>query len=108
MNTPHPRADLLIAIAQGKQMQGACLGPPWIDIDARDALSAVAQGLPCRIKPETVMVNGVECPKPVPGEQYIVRITMRNYAPCVDISFAKLADAETVYRALIKPFKESE
>lgn len=58
MTTPHPKADLLIAIAQGKQMQSyRSIGDPWVDINPQDALRCALEGYPCRVKPETVTIN---------------------------------------------------
>ena len=114
MTTPHPDAVLLRAIADGKQMQGECLGPPWIDIDARAALAAVAQGLPCRIKPDFVLVNGVECPKPLTEGDYpytvttTVRCGSHTESRIHVLGFDYKNSALQVFDAIIKPFKECQ
>jgi hypothetical protein len=68
----HPHAELLRAIADGKQMQS-----DGADCTARDALLMIADFCAdrIRIKPETVTINGIEVPSPVreplkDGEQY--------------------------------------
>ena len=69
MTTPHPNADMLRAIADGKQMQGRLPedGCDWFDIYPDQAIGAIASGysMKVRIKPETVLINGIECPAPM-------------------------------------------
>ena len=63
------KADLLRAIADGKQMQGRLPedGGGWFDIYPDQAIGAIAGGYATdvRIKPETVLINGIECPAPM-------------------------------------------
>ena len=108
--TPHKDADLLRAIADGKQMQVEGLTSPWTDARADEALWAIAQGDSCRIKPEFIVINGVECQKPSPllHSRFTVRILIINKGTYWDLGFAELADAEAVCRALVKPFKECQ
>ena len=112
MTTPHKDADKLLAIAHGKQMQvyGNNNGTPWVDASPDRSLVAICAGQPCRIKPLTVMVNGVECPRPVPPPEgkYTVRILILNRGIFWELDFAELADAEAVCRAMVKPFKECQ
>jgi len=66
MTTPHPHADKLIAIAEGKQMQ--CqdkINESWYSISSDIALSLISKGAASliRIAHETILVNGVECVK---------------------------------------------
>lgn len=72
MTTPHPQADLLRAIADGKQMQeldftGINHPGNWCDCDADRALNRISRDVEqyVRIKPETVTINGIECPAPM-------------------------------------------
>ena len=78
MTTPHPQADLLRAIADGKQMQeldfpGINHPGNWCDCDADRALNLIIRGVEqyVRIKPETVTINdtvtinGIECNAPM-------------------------------------------
>lgn len=104
--TPHPDAALLRAIADGKQMQGEGYGTKWMDIPAHDALRLLSHAKPCRIKPEFIVINGVECPKPnKKAEKNWVSIVCANGRESVHC-FDSTADAIAVYEALIKPFKE--
>ncbi len=64
MTTPHPAADLLRAIADGKQMQeldfpGINHPGNWCDCDADRALNRISRGVEqyVRIKPDTVTIN---------------------------------------------------
>ena len=69
MTTPHPQADLLRAIADGRQMQGRLPedGCDWFDIYPDQAIGAIASdySMKVRIKPDTVTINGIECPAPM-------------------------------------------
>jgi len=72
MTTPHPQADLLRAIADGKQMQeekshGTHGRVDWADCDADQALHLIDIGkaICVRIKPGTVTINGIECNAPM-------------------------------------------
>lgn len=61
----HPKADLLIAIANGEQFQ-IDKGDGWFDIHPEIALIKLANGFPSlRIKPKTININGIEVPAPV-------------------------------------------
>ena len=108
MNTPHPDASLLRAIADGKQMQVEGLTSPWQDATPDHALFAVYNSEPCRIKPDFVVINGVECPKPESGESahYAVTMTIPLLFQDHTVYFSKAVDALCAYQAIIKPFKE--
>ena len=116
MNTPHPDASLLRAIADGKQMQVEGLTSPWQDATPDHALFAVYNSEPCRIKPDFVIVNGVECPKPLDEfstESWVVTLRMRHMrGPMPPMAktfmFNNEHDAAQVIEALIKPFKECQ
>ena len=111
MTTPHKDADKLRAIAGGKQMQVyGNNGNPWVDASPDRALVAICAGEPCRIKPEFVLINGVECPKPEFGEaaHYAVTVTFPQLFKDHTAHFSTAVDALSVYQALIKPFKECQ
>jgi hypothetical protein len=62
MKTPHPYKDLLIAIANGEQMQ----------YNAKDcsanyawAIIVTGEGSRVRVKPSTIMIGSVEVPEPM-------------------------------------------
>lgn len=51
MNTPHKDADLLRAVADGKQMQRKDWDE-WVDCTHEAALVRISTGMPTRVKPE--------------------------------------------------------
>ena len=72
MTTSHPSADMLRAIADGKQMQQDrtyidSTEPKWTDCSSVRALYLISceESNLVRIKPETVLINGIECPAPM-------------------------------------------
>lgn len=83
-NTPHPKADILRAIADGKKMQR--FNPPT-DVweDSESPLKDMVHGYELRIKPETMSLAGHEFPVPVRealkvGQNYwIPRIDLGDY-----------------------------
>ena len=61
----HPQAALLRAIADGKQMQQQSQeNEQWFDVKANQAMYAISQVWKVRIKPDTLLINGMEVPKP--------------------------------------------
>lgn len=129
MTTPHPQADLLRAIADGRQMQGRLPedGCDWFDIYPDQAIGAIASdySMKVRIKPDTVTINGIECPAPMrvepeQGSLYYAptpaneafATSFRWRGDSVDlfllergICFATADDAATAARAMIAPLK---
>ena len=131
MTTPHPNADLLRAIADGKQMQGRLTadGCDWFDIYPDQAIGAIASdySMDIRIKPGTVTINGIECPAPMRKKPSYGSI---YYMPAIDLMsrsaigftwvggstdeflfdrglcFATEADAKAVAEAMLKPLRE--
>ena len=63
---PHPQADILRAIADGKQIQYR-YSSGWIDTGYIDILGLLYNKVDCqfRIKPKTININGIEVPKPM-------------------------------------------
>lgn len=126
MTTPHPQAHLLRAIADGKQMQ---IKRPseWRNCDASTALAGLASVAPhhIRIKPETVLINGIECPAPMrvepeQGSLYYAPTPTREvkFTPwgwsndasdqrffAEGLCFATAEDAAAAARAMIAPLK---
>lgn len=108
--TEHKHADILRAIADGKKMQ-AKDGDDWIDITGSTAINYLSVGGFVRITPETIVVNGVECPKDrkfdVDKQNYKVRIELSTtHGPITNLYFDTEEDARTVFDSLCKPFKE--
>lgn len=112
MTTPHPQAELLRAIADGKQMQRHS-NDEWLNCTAEAALNRLALGMSLRIKPDTITVNGVEVPKPLghpfDGGKWIISIQLGEHKSTAcngEVIICKdYTDARTVFDALILPFK---
>lgn len=129
MTTPHPNANMLRAIADGKQMQGRLTadGCDWFDIYPDQAIGAIASGysMKVRIKPETVLINGIECNAPMRVEpemgSWYYTPTPTNEAKFTlwawlndasgqrlfaeGLCFATAEDAAAAARAMIAPLK---
>jgi hypothetical protein len=66
-----------------------------------------------RIKPETILVNGVECPAPMPHENVAgaplwYAVVVRIYQGTEKVFYFNTeADARQVFAALVKPFSRS-
>lgn len=107
---PHQHADILRAIADGKKIQMFEKGV-WYDAGLRNFASYCGR-TEFRIAPETITINEVECPKPMPNDDsrpsYRVAVIVGNGCgpDSTQIYYATEADARKVYEALIKPFKE--
>lgn len=65
----HEHAELLRAIADGKQMQVQDHTGTWYNCCGTTALRTITEGLfrrtNLRIKPDTITVNGIEVPEPL-------------------------------------------
>lgn len=61
--TPHPQADILQAIADGKTVQMSNEDYEWVDADLKCLVNYPTGAF--RIKPETININGREVPCPV-------------------------------------------
>ena len=108
MITPHPRADLLRAIADGKQMQeldfpGINRPGNWCDCDADRALNLIIRGVEqyVRIKPGTVttMTDNKQYPE-LPTHFMLVQESFRDevYLYTAD-QMRAYADADRAMRA---------
>lgn len=63
MNTPHPQAEILRAIADGKTVQMSNKDYEWVDAGLKCLVNYPTGAF--RIKPETININGHEVPAPV-------------------------------------------
>lgn len=63
-------ADILRALADGKQIQTSLTTGGWINRDAKIVLNLIANESSCdyRIKPQTININGFEVPEPMREE----------------------------------------
>ena len=113
MNTPHKHADILRAIADGKRIQHRPnSGWGWADADLETLIHAPKGEF--RIAPETIVINGVECPKPLShpfdGGKWIISIQLGEHKGSIHNGETLVCkdynDASTVFDALCKPLKE--
>ena len=104
---PHPHADILRAIADGKKVE-LLTQTGWCSTGLTQVANYPESTF--RIAPETVLINGVECPKPVvkPNAVACVISIVLGGTNINQYAFSTAADAKTVYDALCKPFKESK
>lgn len=62
----HPYADILIAIAEGKQIQNLTSEFEWIDLGHSEALSLINISNPVlRVKPSTIRIGEYDVPEPI-------------------------------------------
>ena len=111
MNAPHKHAEILRAIADGKKIECRINHRGhhgvWLEANLHDVCNDPGD-MEYRIAPETITVNGVECPKPVvkPNAVACVISIVLGGTNINQYAFSTAADAKTVYDALCKPFKE--
>ena len=74
----HPYSEILIGIADGKTIQWQNQGGVWTDTDSTAVLDSIWR---CswpperyRIKPATIVINGVECEAPVENDYSWLRV----------------------------------
>lgn len=66
MKTPHPKAELLKAVADGEALQRLYKGR-WIDVPAEGVLRYLADesDVSIRVKVDTININGFNVPRPL-------------------------------------------
>lgn len=106
----HPYADILIAIAEGKEIQRNKHGDRWIDLTASEALNEITyekiDPSSYRIKPAKITINGCEVESPVPnGDNNWLRV--HTQVAQKTITFATITARNAAYAALIKPFESA-
>lgn len=107
----HPYADILIAIAEGKEIQYSHLGNTWKCASAEDILQRILNqrnGAPensFRIKPATITINGVVCEVPVPRFRDGCSLSV-NGMFTETFWFTTPEARDAAFAALIKPFGE--
>lgn len=82
----HPQAEVLIAIANGEDVQCQNGKGEWYDCSPNTALRWLGDEFPVRIKPKTININGHEVPEPVrepleKGQEYWV-LELTNKERC--------------------------
>lgn len=110
---PHKYAEVLEWVAQGESIQ-VNLGMGWVkctdifvlECIGKDYTTVTApQPHSFRVTPETMTINGVECPVPCSSRSsYSVFIGTNNTSRA--IRFESDEDAEKVFNALYKPFTD--
>ena len=108
----HPYAEILIAIAEGKEIQirdksnKLCTG--WVHCHENLFFANMNNHrtqYEYRIQPATITINGVECETPVDYPCCCVHILHPNHL-AKTINFATKEARDAAYAALIKPFGE--
>jgi hypothetical protein len=109
----HAYFEILLAIANEKQVQWDSPTEGWKDNSATATLYEISRGLfdpsRYRVKPETIIINRVECMAPNPDSRgtYKLRIVEIDGASAKKdhwVYFGNIADRDAAYDALIKPF----
>ena len=110
----HPYADILIAIAEGKEIQYQYCSAYWRDMEHGRLLKHLAydaQDKPAytfRIKPATITINGVECEAPTLGYHGITIQANELNGHTKHIAWDTKEARDAAYAALILPFGEAK
>lgn len=115
-NAQHPYAEILHAIAEGKQIQYLESSQnEWFGIPRESVLLELTRQH-CRhqfrIKPEVILINGIEVPKPCSkapklGEYFFI-VNVGNNTPYeVDTWSGHITDYELLKRGIIHQTKEA-
>lgn len=108
MTKPHPHADILRAIADGKKIEyQSAETDKWCAAELIDLVRY--QGLEFRSAPETIVINGVECPKSEAfnsvDANYVITVEFKSDGTSFHAWYPTEEAARTVYESLCKPFK---
>lgn len=110
---PHKYAEVLKWIAEGKPLQ-VNLSSGWGDCTAGYAIGCISKDYSSllmpkpddfRLKPETITINGVECPVNCGGNPDFY-VSIRTNSNEHVFRYESRAHAESVFDALYKPFLE--
>lgn len=104
----HPHADILHAIAEGRDVQIREISDDtWESCQPNlffANMNAGRRQYEYRVKPQTILINGQECPAPDPENgDYILHISAGK-SNSVVAAFCSEADRNKAYAALIRPF----
>jgi hypothetical protein len=109
----HPYTDILIAIAEGKEIQ-AHQPSGWINVSPSSVFSAILlnpkdalQPSDYRIKPATITINGVECEAQCDIGYRVTIISGAMGHPTTRLNFSTKSARDAAYAALIKPFEST-
>lgn len=106
----HPYADILIAVAEGKEIQWKTPAHLWANTAPEVVLECIHKKLwspeRFRVKPTTIVINGVECEAPTLGyHTIIIQVNAINGAT-KHVAWDTKEARDAAYAALIKPFGE--
>ena len=108
----HPYADILIAIAEGKEVQFQTGNGTWLPQSVNATLYEIhhSQFGPgrYRIKPATITINGCEVEKPKKNAAYHISLRSHGFPEPVTHCFSwdSIEARDAAYAALILPFGE--
>ena len=108
----HPYADILIAIAEGKEVQWQMSNGKWAHQSPEGTLAEICSNAydpeRYRIKPATITINGVVCEGFVEGREtdYLIRIDAGSTG-VKRLLFDSITARDAAYAALIKPFESA-
>lgn len=106
----HPYADILIALAEGKEIQWKRPQGGWELQDADAVLNEIFERTYSvdnyRIKPATITVNNVTCEAPVEDGRYTLQV--RIPGTFFEWGFATTKARDAACDALVKPFEEAK
>lgn len=105
MRKPHKHSEIIKAWADGAEIEFRNQdATTWTQINNRPRWFDTTE---YRIKPNTVLINGVECAAPcIDISEYRITISSSWYnGPTKTLAFETKLDAHEVFQALIDPFK---
>ena len=103
----HPYAYILQAVIDCKEVQDTTGDGSYVTVKPEHVLRVISRGGGrfLRIKPATILINGVECEAPVPNDYNWLRVHTQISQKTVTFATPEARDA--VYAALIKPFESA-
>lgn len=108
----HPYAEILIAIAEGKEIQWQDSDGVWLNEPVSCVLMEIysPEYSPqrYRIKPATITINGVDCEAPLTGAEGSSHwIKIQTFTKDLFMHFNSDEARDAAYAALIKPFEST-
>ena len=113
MKTPHPKAELLKAVAAGEVFQRLYKGR-WINVPAEGVLLYLANesDVSIRIKVDTININGFDVPRPlkelpaIGTEYWVVQLSDKRLAFSVN-NFQDATDSSWVEKGICHLTRDS-
>jgi hypothetical protein len=106
MKQKHKLAELLIAIANGEEIQRLQDDGTWRSADLN--VLAVFPHDTFRVKPDAIIINGVECVRPVSPDdgRSVIKISFDQVSTYY--FFDTVKNARTARDAMLKPFTDAK